>query len=79
MKITDEQILTAFENTNYGENPNYKKIIVDTLIKLYLDFGTGKTSICVCQELNLLNSKMKPNKNGIMFIRENFDLIKLIN
>lgn len=76
-QLTDQEIEQAFYNTNYGANPNFKAIIFDTLLKLYLGFGTGKTSICICKELYLLNSKGKPNKKGINFMRDNYSLTGL--
>lgn len=77
--ITQDQIEKAFENTNFGTNPNHKKIIIDTLLKLSVGFGTGRTAICICSELNLLTANKKPNSKGLAFMRENYDLIKTLD
>ena len=76
-KTNNEKILKAFKNTNYGDNPNYEAIIFDTLLKLYLGFGVGRTSFCICSELNLIKKDKKPNKRGIQFMRDNYHLTGL--
>lgn len=79
MEITQEKIEQAFEGTRFGENPNYRQIIVDTLLKVSIGFSTGHTAICVCRELGLLTKKDKPNSNGFAFMRNNWKLIKNID
>jgi hypothetical protein len=74
--MTDDQITKAFAGTNFGEHPNHKGIIMDTLLKLSIGFGTGHTAKCVCAELGLLTKKEKPSAKGLAFMRVNFDLIK---
>jgi hypothetical protein len=73
--IKEEEIENAFKGTSFGENPNHKKIIVDTLLKLNVGFGTGRTATMICFELGLLNSKKKPNTKGFAFMREHYDLM----
>lgn len=77
--MTDEQIEKAFEGNRFGENPNYRQIIVDTLLKVSIGFSTGHTAICICRELSLLTSKDKPNAKGFAFMRNNYKLIKNID
>lgn len=73
--ITDEQITDAFKGTSFGPNPNHKQIIVDTLLKLSVGFGTGRTATMICLELGLLTGSKKPNTKGYAFMRENYDLM----
>lgn len=73
--ITDEQITEAFKGTSFGPNPNHKKIIVDTLLKLAIGFGTGRTAKCICLELGLLSGKMQPNTKGKRFMQVHYDLM----
>ncbi|MCK4945540.1 MAG: hypothetical protein KAS59_04690 [Alphaproteobacteria bacterium] len=56
--VSDEEVEKYFRNTNFGENPNFRKIIADTLLKYAGEFSTGNTSTVKCRALGLLGRKL---------------------
>lgn len=52
--ITEDELDKVWGNANFGENANRRLIILDTLLKVACNFGTGHTAIEICKALGLI-------------------------
>lgn len=66
--VSDEQVIKAFENTNFGKNPDYRELIRQCLLKYHTIYTDGHTITCVCNELGLLGVKNKLTKKGKTYL-----------
>lgn len=62
--VTDEQLSTSFTNTNYGTNPDRRRIIKEALLKVACGFANGHTTQCIITELRLCSKKSGLTKKG---------------
>ncbi len=72
-QITDEQLVKAFINTNYGDNPDFRSIIKGALMKQACGYHNGHTSQCIIVELGLCTKKSGLTRKGKNYLYRAFE------
>lgn len=70
--VTDEQMLSSFENTNFGHT-DYRGLLAQGCIKALTGWHQGHTLTCILHELKLINwnrhaDKIKVTAKGRHYI-----------
>ena len=71
--ITDQQLTKAFKGTNYGMNPNYRKIVDNGLLKVACGYYNGATTSHVLIELGLVSKGCGITKKGRTYLYQTFE------
>lgn len=65
--LTDEVIIAAFGNSNFGRT-DYRTILAETVLKRAAGYHSGGTSTTICMNLGLLSTKnQSATKLGLVF------------
>lgn len=65
--ITDDVILDAFHNTNFGRS-DFRTILAETVMKRAAGYHAGYTATTICEKLKLIGGKRQaPTKLGFKF------------
>jgi hypothetical protein len=60
-QISDDDILAAWGNANFGAEINYRQIILKALLQLAGGYSTGHTALSICRDLKLVGNGFHPN------------------
>ena len=69
--VTDEEIVEAFRNTNFGA-VDHRTILNYSVLKKLVGYHCGHTITVIMKELGLIGKTEKPTKRGIALVREAF-------
>lgn len=69
MIMTDEEISSAFEGTNFGHT-QYRELLNASVLKKLVGYHCGHTITTIMQEVGLIGKTEKPTKKGIALVRE---------
>lgn len=56
--LTKEELIEAFEHTNYGEYPDYSDIVKWALLKVASGYRSGHTTTVALRRLSLINKSV---------------------
>jgi hypothetical protein len=75
--VTDEEIESAFQNTNFGRT-DYRELLSASVLKKLVGYRCGHTITVIMQKLGLIGKTEKVTRKGIELVRESFrDVISL--
>jgi hypothetical protein len=69
--LTEEEILAAFQGTNFGHT-QYLELLRASVLKTMLQYRCGHTITVIMKELGLVTKNEKVSVKGIKFMREYF-------
>lgn len=70
--VTDAEIETAFDGTNFGHT-NHREILNSSVLKKLVGYHCGHTITEIMRKLGLIGKTGKPTKRGVMLVREAYD------
>ena len=67
--VTDEEITSAFEGTNFGSS-DHRERLGASVVKRLVEYHCGHTITMIMRDMGLTGKTDKPTKRGIQFARE---------
>jgi len=65
--VTDEDIVVAFTNTNFGRD-DHRQLLEASVLKKLVGYHCGHTITTIMKELGLIGSTSVPTKKGKKFV-----------
>jgi hypothetical protein len=69
--VSDEEIATAFKNTNFGTD-KHRELLNASVLKKLVGYHCGHTITVIMKELRLIGKTGKVTKRGIALVRKEF-------
>ena len=71
-KVTDEDIVRVFTNTNFGHD-RHRELLEASVFKKLLGFHCGHTITTIMGELGLIGKNGRPTKKGRAFTADAYE------
>lgn len=69
--VTDDEIETAFQGTNFGHT-EYRELLAASVFKKMVGYHCGYTITCIMEKMKLIGKNGTATKRGKIFVREHF-------
>jgi len=75
--VTDAEIATAFDGTNFGHT-RHRELLQASVLKRLVGYHCGHTITEIMRRMGLIGKTNKPTKRGIAMVREAYsDIMKV--
>jgi len=69
--ITDEEIASAFANTNFGHT-RHRELLAASVFKKMVGYHCGHTVTTIMHTMGLIGASGHPTKRGRLFVAESY-------